>query len=192
VGQVTLLARPDASPVGRCSADLLTLEDSPFVLDGQAGDDGPMVEFRAARSDASPGRELMAELNALLDEQYPGRAVRPGSVTTPDEMVPPTGTFLVAYEDGRAVAIGGLRDLGMRLCEIKRMYVVPEARSRGVGRALLCALESAARDLGYERVRLDAASEQKHSKALFADTGYVEIEKYNGNHIADYWAEKQL
>jgi GNAT superfamily N-acetyltransferase len=151
-----------------------------------------MVEFRAERSDASPGRELMAALNALLDEQYPGRTVRPGSVTTPDEMVPPTGTFLVGYDGERAVAIGGLRDLGGRVCEIKRMYVAPDARSRGVGRALLAALEQAGRDLGYETVRLDAASEQKHSKVLFAATGYAEIEKYNNNHIADYWAEKHL
>jgi ribosomal protein S18 acetylase RimI-like enzyme len=151
-----------------------------------------MVEFRAERSDASPGRELMAALNALLDEQYPGRIARPGSVTTPDEMVPPTGTFLVGYDGERAVAIGGLRDLGGGICEIKRLYVKPDARSRGIGRALLAALEQAGRDLGYEIVRLDAASEQKHSKVLFKATGYEEIEKYNGNHIADYWAEKHL
>lgn len=146
------------------------------------------------RSDASPGRELMAELNDLFDEQYRhlGRAVRPGSVTAPDEMVPPSGAFLVGYEGDRAVAIGGLRDLGGGCCEIKRMYVVPAARSHGVGRALLHALEEAARDIGYTRVRLDAGSEQKHSKVLFAATGYEEIEKYNANRIADYWAEKHL
>ncbi len=151
-----------------------------------------MVEFRAERSDASPGRELMVELNALFDEQYVGRVVRPGSVTAPDEMVAPTGAFLVGYEGERAVAIGGLRDLGGGICEIKRMYVVPDARSHGVGRALLAALEQAGRDRGYERVRLDAGPEQKHSKMLFAATGYAEIAKYNGNHIADYWAEKRL
>ena len=151
-----------------------------------------MVEFRAERSDASPGRELMAELNALFDEQYAGRAVRPGSVTTPDEMVPPNGAFLVGYDGARAVAIGGLRDLGGGVCEIKRMYVVPDARSRGVGRALLAALEQAGRAIGYGTVRLDAGPEQKHSKVLFAATGYVEIAKYNANHIANYWAEKRL
>jgi GNAT superfamily N-acetyltransferase len=151
-----------------------------------------MVEFRAERSDESPGRELMAELNALFDEQYSGRSVRPGSVTAPDEMVPPSGAFLVGYDGGRAVAIGGLRDLGGGVGEIKRMYVVPGARSRGMGRALLAALERSAREIGYRRVRLDAGPEQKHSKVLFAATGYAEIAKYNGNHIADYWAEKQL
>lgn len=150
------------------------------------------VEFRPGRSDSSPGRELMADLNDLLDAQYPGRMLRPGSVTTPDEMVPPGGTFLVGYDGDRAVAIGGLRRLEEVVCEIKRMYVVPDARSRGIGRALLTALEDAGRALGYRRVRLDAGAEQKHSRVLFQKTGYREIPPYNANHIAVYFAEKDL
>jgi GNAT superfamily N-acetyltransferase len=157
------------------------------------GQDGAMaVEFRAGRSDESPGRELFAELDQLLNDQYPGRAARPGSVTTPDELVPPHGTFLVGYEDGRAVAIGGLRRLGDGVGEIKRMYVVPDARSRGIGRALLAALEEAGRRMGYTKVRLDAGEAQKHSRVLFAHTGYREIPKYNNNHIAVYFGEKDL
>jgi GNAT superfamily N-acetyltransferase len=151
------------------------------------------LEFRAGRSDETPGRELLGELIAYFNEIYPGRAARPGSVTTPDEMVAPHGAFLVGYEDGEPVAIGGLRPLEEAgVCEIKRMYVVPHARSRGTGRALLAALENAARAIGYERVRLDAGPEQRVSKLLFAATGYVEIAPYNANHIADYFAEKRL
>ena len=157
-------------------------------------DDSAMaIEFCPGRSDESPGAELMRELNALLDAQYPGRAAKPGSVTTPDEMVAPRGAFLVGYEDGRAIAIGGLRPLADDgVCEIKRMYVVPAARSRGVGRALLEGLEDCARALGYERVRLDAGPAQQHSISLFRRTGYAEIAKYNANHIAVYFAEKRL
>ncbi|MCD2192082.1 GNAT family N-acetyltransferase [Actinomycetospora endophytica] len=153
---------------------------------------GERVRFRPGRSDESPARELMAALNDLLDAQYPGRAARPGSVTTPDEMAPPGGAFLVGYEGERAVAIGGLRPLGDGACEIKRMFVVPDARSRGVGRALLAALEEAGRALGYRLVRLDAGAEQQHSRQLFAATGYREIPPYNGNHIAVYFGEKRL
>jgi GNAT superfamily N-acetyltransferase len=156
-------------------------------------DDAIAYEFHPSRSDRSPGRELLAELIAYFNEVYPGRAARPGSVTTPDEMVPPHGVFLVGYEAGRPVAIGGLRPLEEQgVCEIKRMYVVPAARSRGAGRALLAALEDAARAIGYERIRLDAGPEQRHSRVLFASAGYVEIERYNDNHIADYFAEKRL
>jgi GNAT superfamily N-acetyltransferase len=153
---------------------------------------GAIVEFRPARSDDSPGHELLLELNELLDEQYPGRAAKPGSVTTPDQMVPPHGVFLVGCEDGRPIAIGGVRRLQDGICEIKRMYVVPGARSRGAGRALLAALEEAARELGYERARLDAGPAQRHSRLLFEASGYVEIPKYNDNHIAVYFAEKRL
>jgi GNAT superfamily N-acetyltransferase len=150
-------------------------------------------EFHPDRCDRSPGRELLAELIDFFNEVYPGRAARPGSVTTPDEMVPPHGVFLVGYENGEPIAIGGLRPLDDDgVCEIKRMYVVPNARSRGAGRALLAALEDAARGLGYQRARLDAGPEQRHSRALFAKTGYVEIARYNDNHIADYFAEKRL
>jgi len=150
------------------------------------------LEFRPGRSDQPPGHDLLGELIALLDEQYPGRAVKPGSVTTPDELVAPHGAFLVGYEDERPVAIGGVRRLEDSVCEIKRMYVVPGARSCGAGRALLGALEDAARGLGYERVRLDAGPAQQHSVSLFRRTGYVEIPKYNANHIAVYFAEKRL
>jgi GNAT superfamily N-acetyltransferase len=150
------------------------------------------LEFRAGRSDESPGRELLGELIEHLNAQYPGRSARPGSVTASDQMVAPHGVFLVGYEDELPVAIGGLRPCDTDVCEIKRMYVAPAARSRGVGRALLCALENAARDCGYERVRLDAGPRQEHSKRLFADCGYVEVGPYNANHIADYFAEKPL
>ncbi|HEV2058516.1 MAG TPA: GNAT family N-acetyltransferase [Solirubrobacteraceae bacterium] len=150
-------------------------------------------EFRYGRSDEPPARELLADLIAYLNEIYPGRAERPGSVTRADEMVAPHGMFLIGYEDGEPIAIGGLRALEEDgVCEIKRMYVVPHARSCGAGRALLAALEDAARALGYERVRRDAGPAQRHSKVLFADAGYVEIERYNDNHIADYFAEKRL
>jgi len=156
-------------------------------------DDSAMAfVFRPGRSDEPPGRDLLGELIDLLNVQYPGRVARPGSVTTPDEMVPPDGVFLVGYEDGRPIAIGGVRRIDAATAEIKRMYVVPQARSRGAGRALLEALEDAARELGFERVRLDAGPGQQHSRVLFADTGYVEIPQYNANHIADYFAEKLL
>ncbi len=122
-------------------------------------DDSAMAsEFRRCRSDEPPGADLIGELNELLNAQYPGRVTKPGSVTTPDEMAAPDGAFLVGSEDGKAIAIGGLRRLEDGVCEIKRMYVIPEARSRGAGRALLQALLTSGRparlDLRLRRLRL--------------------------------------
>ena len=139
-----------------------------------------------------PGRELFAELDALFNAQYPGRAAKPGSVTTPAEMAPPSGAFLVGYEDGRAVAIGGLRAPRRRRLRDQADVRGAGRPFAGVGRALLAALEDAARRLGFHTVRLDAGEEQKHSRVLFANTGYREIPPYNGNHIAVYFGEKDL
>ncbi|MEQ3551816.1 GNAT family N-acetyltransferase [Pseudonocardia nematodicida] len=152
------------------------------------------LEFLATRSDAAPASELFARLDALFDAQYAhlGRASRPGSVTTPEEMAPPHGAFLLGVLDGVPVAIGGLRRLDDRTCEIKRLYVEPPARSAGVGRRLLAALEDAARALGYGCARVDTGPAQRHSRALFRATGYRVIPRYNDNHVAVWFAEKDL
>ena len=156
-------------------------------------DDSAMaLQFRPGRSDEPPGSDLLGELYAHFAAVYEDWAARPGSVTTADEMAPPHGAFLIGYDSERAVACGGLRRLHDGSAEIKRMYVVPDSRSRGAGRALLLALEDAARAIGYERVRLDSGPEQRHGQALFASAGYVETGRYNDNHVAIYWAEKAL
>ncbi len=59
----------------------------------------------------------------------------------PDELNPPNGSFIVGYEDGIAICCGGIKRLDQEACELKRMYVIPEARGRGVARMLLAALE---------------------------------------------------
>ncbi len=151
-----------------------------------------MLTFRPGRSDEPPGSDLLGEMIAHLNEVYPGRLWKPGSVTHPEEMIAPTGVFLVGYADDRPVACGGLRRLHDDVAEIKRMYVSPTVRSRGVGRALLRALEDAGREIGYARVLLDSGPEQIHGLALFRSAGYTEIRQYNDNHIATYWAEKRL
>ena len=110
-----------------------------------------------------------------------------GPSAEPSDFAPPTGAFLVAYEDDRAIACGGLKTVDLGVAEVKRMYVVPEARRRGVGRALLAALEAQARSMGFARVRLDC---QRHNWPLYRAAGYVEIGDYNENPFADHWAEK--
>ena len=102
------------------------------------------------------------------------------------------GGYVLLSEDGRDVAGGGFKRLDAETCEIKRMFVVPEARSRGLARRLLAEIEAAARDAGYRRARLDTGAEQPHAEALYRSAGYREIENYNANHLAAYWGEKTL
>ncbi len=110
----------------------------------------------------------------------------------PAELGPPHGTFLVGYRDGVALCGGGLKRLPDGACEIKRMYVVPEARGQGLARELLHALENAARGLGYAVARLDTGPRQRHAQLFYAREGYVETGNFNGNPVATYFGEKRL
>lgn len=110
----------------------------------------------------------------------------------PTELGPPGGTYLVGYRDGAAVCGGGLKRLPDGTCEIKRMYVVPQARRSGVARALLAALEDAARELGYRIARLDTGARQPHAIAFYQASGYRRVGNFNDNPAAAFHGEKQL
>jgi GNAT superfamily N-acetyltransferase len=150
------------------------------------------IEIRAVPAGEPPAADLIEAMIAELAAHY-GRIDGRGAPTaTPGELGPPDGRFLVIWLDGEPVAGGGLKRLGDGLAEIKRMYVAPAARSRGLARRLLAALEDAARDLGYARVRLDTGPAQPHARALYLSAGYEQIPDYNANPHADFWAEKRL
>jgi len=149
-------------------------------------------ELRPADPAAEPGASLLAAMVAEIVSLYgPGNAADPGGVAAP-EPSPPAGAFRLIWEDGAAVACGGVKRLDAVTAEIKRMYVVPAARSRGHARRLLAGLEAAARELGYRRVRLDTGPRQPHARALYESEGYVAIPDYNGNPRATFWFEKVL
>jgi GNAT superfamily N-acetyltransferase len=146
------------------------------------------LRFEITPSDRPPAAEL---LQHLLDE-YDADAGRPlygGPSAKPEEFSPLAGAFLVGYEGETPVACGGVKTFQPGIGEIKRMYVVPAARGRGIFKALLAALEDAARDLGLRTARLDA---QTHTWPLYRDAGYTEIPDYNENYHAHHWGEKQL
>jgi GNAT superfamily N-acetyltransferase len=151
------------------------------------------VEIRTVRADESPASDLIEAMVAETSAHY-GARIDEGAVPAGDPAVfaPPAGAFVVVHEDGRPVAGGGVKRLGEGVAEIKRMYVVPDARGRGVARRLLRALEDEARALGYARVRLDTGAEQPHARALYESAGYREIGDYNDNPFATYWGEKDL
>jgi GNAT superfamily N-acetyltransferase len=151
-----------------------------------------MIEVTVGRGDEPDARALLAAMEAWVAEGWGPTTPDRTSTVTPSEMVPPDGAYVVVREGGRAVAGGGVRRLGDDVCEIKRMFVVPEARGRGHGRRLLEALERAAAELGYRRVRLDTASSMTTAMAMYRAAGYRPIPDYNGNSYASFWGEKHL
>lgn len=131
----------------------------------------------------------------MIDDLVPlyGRIDIPGAPSaTPDEMDAPTGAFLVGWEGELAVCCGGLKRLSDETCEIKRMYVVPEARGRGIASLLLEALEDAGRALGYSLARLDTGPKQPHAQRMYERAGYVAVADFNANPFASFWGEKPI
>jgi GNAT superfamily N-acetyltransferase len=157
------------------------------------GPDGsPVCRFELSDPEEPPASELLIAMRAELNDAYETMSRLDNPPLRPAELRPPGGAYLVGYEGAEAVAGGGLRRLGGGVAEVKRMYVRPVARSRGVAAALLAALESTAVSLGYRAVRLDTGPKQVHAQRLYRSAGYVDVPPYNDNPFACFWGEKRL
>ena len=136
---------------------------------------------------------LVHAMEAEVAELYSDRSGSIHSVPAdPADMVPPAGDFLVVVHDGRLAGCGGIKRLDDQACEIKRMYIRPEARGNGLSTRLLEALEQRCRELGYSIARLDTADRQPAAIPLYEGAGYRRIPPYNDNDLATYWFEKEL
>jgi GNAT superfamily N-acetyltransferase len=157
--------------------------------------DAMRLSFRRISLQHDPAASLVsamrAEMSALYDELDIDAPDMPWA--GPLELGPPGGAFLVGFDaTGRPICCGGLKRLSDDTCEIKRMYVITEARRRGVGRQLLTALESEALELGYGVVRLDTGPRQPDAERMYRRAGYRAIGNFNANPMASFFGEKVL
>ena len=135
------------------------------------------MEIRRESFDSDTARALADALEAELLATYDGE---PGSGGLPEASTfdPPGGAFLVGRTEGEAVACGGIARYDDATAEIRRMYVVPGARGRGLSRLLLTALEDEALALGYSFVRLETGKLQAAAIALYVSAGFGPIPRY--------------
>jgi GNAT superfamily N-acetyltransferase len=87
------------------------------------------------------------------------------------------GDFIIGTVDSVVVAMGGLRRLSDAVVEIKRVGVDPDYQGRGIGRALLAAMEARAAELGFNTVVLDTTEIQLVAQHLYRNHGYVEHDR---------------
>lgn len=135
------------------------------------------------------------KLNALVQLEYAERYGDEGDITPLDATMfdPPRGLYLIAYDDrDRPVATGGWRsqeqnDAGYSDgdAELKRMYVIPEGRGKGLARRILATLEADARAAGRTRMVLETGDQQPEAIALYASSGYAPCAKFGHYRLYD-------
>jgi putative acetyltransferase len=124
------------------------------------------------RPDSAEAQSLIRQLDEDLLRRYPAQAIHG---LHPQDVTDPYLTFLIARIDGSTVGCGALRDLEPGVGEVKRMFVLPEFRGRGIARRILEALESRAREPGHVAVRLETGTRQPEAISLYKSAGYHEI-----------------
>jgi putative acetyltransferase len=121
--------------------------------------------------DSAEARRLIAALDAHLAGRYSADQ-RFGPNLRPEQLAPGLGTFVIARADGRAVGCGALRRLDDTSAELKRMYVEPELRGRGIAKEVLDHLEAVARAMGISRLVLETGIYQAEAIGLYRRVGF--------------------
>lgn len=131
------------------------------------------------------------KLNQEFGFQFDIAAMLEADMKMLDKFMPPKGCLLLGYLENQPAGIACLKALMDSIGEVKRMYVRPQTRRVGLGRALLNQLLEEARQIGYERIRLDSARFMTEAHQLYRNSGFREIEAYEGSEIPkefqDHW-----
>ncbi len=148
--------------------------------------DTPVIHTEPA---ASPDAQwCLAQYYADIDDRFEGGVDLESILTSDvDEVSPPNGLFLVVRLDGRPAGCGCLKRTAPGVADIKRMWLAPDTRGRGLGRALLDRLVAEARRLGFRQVRLETNRALTEAIALYRAAGFVEVEPFNDEPHAHYW-----
>ena len=142
--------------------------------------DASFVQVETA-AQVNVARTLFREYEAWLGVDLCFQSFEAELSALPAPYVPPGGALLLALEDGGVVGCGGFRPMSADCCELKRMFVRPAFRGKGIGRALADALLSRARTAAYRSVRLDTFDFMREAVALYQTLGFRRIERYYDN-----------
>ena len=114
-----------------------------------------------------------------LDLEFQGFSQELASL--PGDYAPPQGCILMAVRAQEFVGCVALRPLDNRICEMKRLFVLPGDRGRNIGRDLARGIIDEARTRGYARMRLDTIESMTEAKQLYRSMGFRPIKPYRYN-----------
>jgi ribosomal protein S18 acetylase RimI-like enzyme len=137
--------------------------------------DGGVATFRALPYDDPLAQYLVGEVQQEYVQRYGGPDQ---AVVDPAEFLPPQGLFLVAEVDGQPAGCGAWRALPDGAAEIKRVYVAPGFRRRGLAQEVVTRLERSAGAAGHRTVVLNTGDRQPEAIALYEGAGYRPVEGY--------------
>ena len=143
-----------------------------------------LIVLHATTSDHIAGaRELFSEYASSLNVDLSFQGFERELTELPGEYSEPEGCILLAFLDSALVGCVALRPLTSGVCEMKRMYVRPAFRGRGIGLALARDVIAEARKRGYKRMRLDSLPAMAEAQGLYRSLGFMEIGAYRLNPI---------
>ncbi len=134
-----------------------------------------MIVITQEHPHSAVAQSLIDGLNEALWERYPDMRPDDDEAYQQGNLLAADTPFFVAWLDGEPVGCGAYRPLGEAIAEIKRMYVVPAARRKGIAQAILQKIEQAVREAGYLVARLETGTAQTEAIALYEKVGYVRI-----------------
>jgi ribosomal protein S18 acetylase RimI-like enzyme len=137
----------------------------------------------AVDSDIDAVRSLFEEYAAELGVDLCFQGFADELASLPGAYAAPPGRILLARDGNAVVGCVAVRSLGGGTCEMKRLYVRPDGRGRGLGRSLVEAAIGAAYEQGYERMRLDTLPQMVEAQPLYESLGFREIEPYYDNPV---------
>jgi GNAT superfamily N-acetyltransferase len=135
------------------------------------------ASIRSVTLDLPEVTRLIKALNAEMEQRYPEEGANHFRLDA-EEVAPGRGAFLVAYDGTQEVACGAVRLNEPGLAEIKRMYVVPQWRGRGIAKQLLAELEQHAVRIGARRLVLETGERQPEALAVYRRAGFVEMPRF--------------
>lgn len=138
----------------------------------------------AEAGDIPEVREMLREYVSWIGLDLVFQEIDDELAGLPGDYAPPLGALFVAPDANGLVAMIGLRPIDDRICEMKRLYVRPEARGRGLAKQLIDGILAEARRLKYEEIRLDTLPMMGDAQHLYVAMGFADIDAYYDTAIA--------
>ena len=141
------------------------------------------IERAVSAEQIESTRRLFTMYEASLDTDLCFQQFEAELAELPGDYAGPSGCLLLASLGNRPAGCVALRRFDAAICEMKRLFVLPEFRGLGLGRQLVNAITTVACELGYDRMRLDTLPSMKKAIAMYESLGFIDIEPYYSNPI---------